>query len=403
MCKLFREKSAMIKTSLTTFALCILAFAASAQTTFSVKGSDGKYKYGLKDQSGKEIVPAKYDYIFSTDEYGYFTVELNKKRGFIDATGKEVIPPLYDQAVRFYEGLANVKLNNKWGFIDKTGKEIIPFIYDDAGSFSDGLADVTLNGKKGFIDKTGKEIIPCKYDKVGSFADGLATINLGGKWGLINQSGKEILSPKYDEIDEYGGFPARVGLNNKYGFIDKTGKEVITPKYDEARSFRQGLTAAKLNGKWGIIDMTGKAITPFKYNYTDYQTSVVDPDPVFADGLLRVATGNVKWNSGDYFGGTWGFINKTGKEIVPLKYHSIQPFSEGLALVAIKVGNKSVEDDDDEEEVDNSTYKYGYINKAGVVVIPLKFDEAGRFKKGRAEVTLKGRSFYIDKTGKEVK
>ena len=33
--------------------------------------------------------------------------------------------------------------------------------------------------------------------------------------------------------------------------------------------------------------------------------------------------------------GKWGFINKTGKEVIPLKYDDAYPFSEGLAKVKL--------------------------------------------------------------------
>lgn len=289
----------------------------------------------------------KYSLKFSSGE-GLFTVESNRKRGFIDSSDKVIIPLVYDMATNFKEGLAHVKRNDKWGFIDKTGKEIIPFVYDDAGFFSEGFANVKLNGKSGFIDKTGKEIIPCKYDRVGFFSQGIADVKLNDKWGIVDQKGKEIVVPKYESMEIYEGFPAIVSLNEKYGFIDKTGKEIIPLKYDAVSGFKQGFTAAQLNAKWGVIDQSGKTIIPFKYDYTDFQSSYVDIGP-FSDGLLRVAIGEVKFN-GEWHGGKWGFVDKTGKEVIPLKY-----------------------------------------------------DWTTIFENGKAKVGLNGREFYIDKTGKEVK
>jgi hypothetical protein len=82
--------------------------------------------------------------------------------------------------------------------------------------------------------------------------------------------------------------------------------------------------------------------------------------------------------------GKWGFIDKTGKEVIPLKYDDARSFSEGLASV-------------------NLNGKWGYIDKTGKEVIPFKYDDAWPFSKGRAEVKLDGEWFYIDKTGKCVK
>ncbi|MDR2138593.1 MAG: WG repeat-containing protein [Tannerella sp.] len=45
--------------------------------------------------------------------------------------------------------------------------------------------------------------------------------------------------------------------------------------------------------------------------------------------------------------------------------------------------------------------KWGYINRAGKVVIPLKYDRATDFSGGEALVRLNGQSFFIDRTGRE--
>ena len=67
------------------------------------------------------------------------------KTGFVDETGKEVIPLKYDFVKPFSEGLAVVAIHEplpqgilfptKYGFVDKTGKEIVPPKYDYAESF----------------------------------------------------------------------------------------------------------------------------------------------------------------------------------------------------------------------------------------------------------------------------
>jgi len=40
---------------------------------------------------------------------------------------------------------------------------------------------------------------------------------------------------------------------------------VVFSKYEEASDFSEGLARIKLNGKWGYIDKTGKEIIPLKY------------------------------------------------------------------------------------------------------------------------------------------
>ena len=44
--------------------------------------------------------------------------------------------------------------------------------------------------------------------------------------------------------------------------------------------------------------------------------------------------------------------------------------------------------------------KWGYINKAGEIIINPQFDGAGEFSEGVAGITISGKMGYIDKTGK---
>src|SRR5438874_695528 len=78
-------------------------------------------KYGIKESSsGKIIVAAKYDEIYSYSE-GLAMVNFGGKYGFIDKSGKEIIAPQYTEANPFSEGLSAVSTGDAWGYIDKTG------------------------------------------------------------------------------------------------------------------------------------------------------------------------------------------------------------------------------------------------------------------------------------------
>ncbi|MBE9577584.1 WG repeat-containing protein [Moraxella sp. K1664] len=81
--------------------------------------------------------------------------------------------------------------------------------------------------------------------------------------------------------------------------------------------------------------------------------------------------------------GKWGFIDNTGKVVIPVQYDYVGYFSEGLATV-------------------KQNGKFGFIDKTGKVVIPVQYDNAWVFENGKAEVSLNGEFFYIDKTGKRL-
>ncbi len=75
----------------------------------------------------------------------------------------------------------------------------------------------------------------------------------------------------------------------------------------------------------------------------------------------------------------FGFIDSTGKMIIPAKFHAAQPFSDGLAAV-------------------RENGYYGYINTKGVYIIPPQYDYAEPFSEGIARVYKNGTSEFIDKS-----
>jgi WG containing repeat len=119
------------------------------------------------------------------------------------------------------------------------------------------------------------------------------------------------------------------------------------------------------NGKLGFIDRTGKIVIPAKF----------DSAHKFSEGLAAV---NI--------GAKWGFIDPSGKIVIPARFDYVYNFSDGLAAV----------------EVDR---KWGFIDSTGKIVIPVDLEGSGSFKNGLAYITIPitGRdSFTIDKTGKVV-
>ena len=105
---------------------------------------------------------------------------------------------------------------------------------------------------------------------------------------------------------------------------------------------------------------------PVVYGYDDIDC--------LSDGLARIERD-----------GKYGFIDQTGKVVIPLNYDDTWSFSEGLALVS-------------------RNGKYGFIDKTSKVVIPLKYDKADSFNNGVAGVLDRstGEAFYINRQGERL-
>lgn len=150
--------------------------------------------------------------------------------------------------------------------------------------------------------------------------------------------------------------------NNTYCLKNAQGKIVKKAFEGEMGEFADGLAYVKVNP-----EMTN--------DVSDFDNEISDAE--LDDMMLGTCFGN------------YGFVNKSYKIVVPLKYDQAFEFSEGLASVA-----KCNEAKDRK--------LWGYIDKTGRVVIPLRFSSAYSFSDGIAWVEDANTKlwFFIDKTGK---
>jgi len=271
-------------------------------------GAQAPSTVGFVDKTGKVVIPAEYEMAWDFSE-GFARAQKSGKIGFIDKTGKAITPFQYSAAGDFCGGMAAVSKDGKAGFIDQTGKEVIPYIYDDVHGFFQGLAAVKKGGKWGFIDKTGKETIPFQYDDVGSFFQGLVGVKKGGKWGFIDKAGETVIDFQYDEVGTFANGLAAVKQGSKFGYVDKTGELVIPCTFEAAGYFSEGLAPVMQGGMWGYIDTTGKLAVPCKYG-----TAFSQGAAPFSEGFAAVR------GAGEL--DAWGFIDKTGKEVVTPTVHT---------------------------------------------------------------------------------
>ena len=211
----------------------------------------------------------------------------------------------------------------------------------------------------------------------------------------------EVIPLRYDDARDFSEGLAAVMIGEKWGFIDKTGKEVVPPKYDEVGDFHDGLAvvivgdyyrvvkAAFAKGgvidsrtwvytwEYGFIDKTGKEVVPPQYRDAED----------FCDGLARVLVG-------DRETGKWGFIDKTGKEAVPPQYDWAEDFQDGLAMVF--VGDTNMNWGDFGIVCGG---KFGFIDRTGKEVLPIEYDKVGEFHEGMASVIKDGKLGFVDETG----
>ena len=205
------------------------------------------------------------------------------------------------------------------------------------------------------------------------------------KWGLIDGNGDYILSPKYDKIEgiffEFNNGLAEVEINKKIGFINILGKEIIAPQYKACRSFSEGLAAIiekedesafSREFLMGFIDVEGNRISTMKYDIPSLYIGE------YHGGMCVIS---------EYVDGTFkkGYLDLSGKLVIPMKYYSASWFSEGYGIV---------------QETKDS--KYGIIDKKGNYVLEPSFDFINGFYEGEALAHINKHYWLIDPKGKKL-
>lgn len=185
---------------------------------------------------------------------------------------------------------------------------------------------------------------------------------------------------------------AVVEKDGKEGVIDQSGRLLLQTKY---KNIQRGNPAedpvilAEKDGKYGIYDRDGKEIL----------APVLKKMTAVNDGMVGGLT--KKWNfytlqgqklPGDYdavqafqedlaavkIDGKWGFVDKAGKLVIAPQYKEVRGFSEGLA--AVKDGNQ-----------------WFYIRKDGSVLPSVSVKNPGDFHQG---VAIVDKVWLMDTTGK---
>jgi hypothetical protein len=242
--------------------------------------------------------------------------------------------------------LQAISRDGKWGYADGANIVISPQ-FDDASPFSEGLAAVREGDSWHFVDENGNRANDRDFVDVKSFAEGLAAVKLGGLWGYIDHSGRMVVSPQFLAARDFrsglaavlvGRLPdsGSVPVNRKWGYIDRNGKIVITPRFDDAYPFSEGLARVNIGGrqewsgdgpqarltmieggKWGYIDPSGKLVIPAFFDWASD----------FSEGLAAVKMDEA-----------WGYADQSGKFVVTPRFDVASDFYDGKACA--NMGNQ---------------------------------------------------------------
>lgn len=197
----------------------------------------------------------------------------------------------------------------------------------------------------------------------------------------------------------------------------KQGDEAGTscePEGVGSKPLRRDRVSFEHEGKYGFRDATGKVVIAAAYVVVTEFTAEGTCGVIREDGTAwfidlegrPVARAKFFDNGPDYFvqgrarvvdHDKVGFIDRAGKLVVPTKFDAAGSFCDGLAPVCM--GCKEVREG---EHTRLEGGQWGFVDRNGALVVPVMYDAVEGFTGGTAIVRKAGRRFAIDRDGREV-
>ncbi|MBQ0089131.1 MAG: WG repeat-containing protein [Prevotellaceae bacterium] len=351
-------------------------------------GYDDYLRYAIFNKSGNQISQFKYSFLSQFyDGVAYFRLP-DDRCGFVDEKGKEVYLPsniigveefdIYNYECNLdllLDGLYVVKdkRTEKYGYVNKNAELVIPTIYDYAEQFRNGIT-VVKYGDKYLTINTQREVITEREQEKGSYEPNMKILNYTRIWrygddgyspkeyvdlsyiqvkdnddnlGLLFNNGDEILPCKYGDIYIEGTKDYYVICASNYGPFDDTDEGKIVEVYDSIGRKMATLEGVdlifakdgfllvydRMSKSYGYLNDRGEILANCIYGANDNDSDEENPfvsEDAISEGLAILSIGD-----------RYGFIDNAGNVVVPLNYTAVTPFEDGVALVRDQNGKWS--------------------------------------------------------------
>ena len=160
-------------------------------------------------------------------------------------------------------------------------------------------------------------------------------------------------------VNGWGALPScQCDVFGFYNLEVKTG----LPGWEIPHRFSDGLVRVRRDDVWGYVNRTGCDVIPCMF----------EDAHDFLEGLAAVKKD-----------GKWGYVDRTGCDVIPYIFEDAQNFSEGLAMV-------------------EKNGKWGCVDAKGKTIVPCKYDEEFYFFGDLAVVVRNGKYGYVNRNGQEV-
>lgn len=334
--------------------------------------------WGYIDESGAIRIPAQFDYAFPFRN-GFSVVrrgtERDGLRAFISESGDLITDFRFDRAYHFVNGFGKAVVDGKWGFVTAEGETLVSFIWDDVGTFRDGHVAVGTGSFRdrrwGLLDTGGRLVLPNVYRRLQYAGEGFWRISVDGDtWALFRPDERVPQEFPYSRLGRF---------TDGYLVAERNGDDA--PLYEVLDSNLEIVYSSRLR-----INAYSEGIAEIREGDRSHYRRITDDTIIgdsegyaragrFTDGRAIVGIGD-NWRERK-----WGVIATDGSYVVPPLFDGIEPFTdEGLAQVRVSGA-------------------YGFLDTSGRLVVPAVWERTGSFSDGLCPVMRGDKWGYVDSSG----
>ncbi len=407
-------------------------------------------KYGIITLTGKKITDAIYDSI-ETLEYkdGILKVKQEDQYGLIELNGNKLVEceynsiasdGYYDENTKYDMAgfIVNIRTDEgyRYGYINYKGKQTLDTIYTNLKRITEIKDAETVymitykNGQAGLL-KNSQTILKNEYESIEyDSVNKLLALQKSAKQGVYDLAGNMILPIQYDEII-FAGQYINTSKDDKLLVFDATGTIQSEDSYKSILPVADGKYYITIdrNNKYGVTDSNKITLIENSYSYIEYAF----------DNYFIVSKG-----------GKSGVLS-TDTEIIPIEYNVVQNirgtniiqtinsdtstselYNKELEKIATKKEAKIYIKDNyieisSEESIDYFDFdgnakqpqeiftdnqifakeqngKWGYVDKAGNVVVEFKYEMATNINEyGFGAIKQNGKWGVVDSAGNIIK
>lgn len=355
--------------------------------------------YRVVSAAGDPMHSGDYEYVQPPQATNYFRAfygfKQGGKHGLIDSCGVVRVPARYSYPLLWDGQAARARIGDKWNLLNSEMQEIGPPRFSFLTFHTDGIYTYSTSaiadaygkpqrGKVGLMNWRGEMLTEEIYEDVTSSAN-VVQAKQGGQWVTIDTrkltAGKDVSAVAKITVPEVY---QELGGKRKYGY--RLGTDfLVKPQYDKAYPFQGRFAVVGNYGKHkimtfeggdvatatehGLINLKGEEVVPLRYKR-------LWP---YADGLYGFAVG-ADWEDSYLY----GIMDTTGKVRVPADFKNLGELREGL-IPARKITH------------------FGFVDLSGKLIIPYAYKYATPFVNGIAAVAEDDNKWYwIDRSGKEI-